>query len=150
MPIRNLARTVALVAGIWLGAGASSAIAQQWLGPTVAFVEEEETGCQLLIRGNGIYYKISAAGLAPGEEARFYVTNQDMRPIDRKVRANQGGGWAEFYVPFLAKYHAGSVEVTISSATCHVRTGFDWRRPSSSIDERAQATLSMPRSPSLR
>jgi hypothetical protein len=49
---------------------------------------------------NGKFYVISASGFAPGEPAFLTITNGDMHPIERAVRADGNGNWQDYYVPF--------------------------------------------------
>lgn len=78
---------------------------------------------------NGQFYVLSAAGLEPGEEARLFIANGDMPPIDRGVRADYAGRWREYYIPFRPnRGEGGLVTVTISGAGCDVPLSFAWQR----------------------
>ena len=133
LPLRNLARTAALACGLLVGAQ-SAALAQQWIGPLVAAYEDEEHDCRLEVSGNGRFYRLTAFGLEPGEAARLTVLNNDMKPIERTVRADAAGTWAEFYMPALPSYYSGVVRAELGGERCDLAVTFPWQRPSSSID----------------
>ena len=64
---------------------------------------------------NGRFYVLSASGFAPGEPAFLTITNGDMKPIEREVRANGFGEWSDYYIPF--RFNRGEsdfVTVTLS------------------------------------
>lgn len=78
---------------------------------------------------NGRFYVISVSGLEPGEPAGLTITNGDMRPIERTVRADGTGEWSEYYIPFRFNRGEGdAVTVTLAGQTCTVPLGFTWRR----------------------
>ncbi len=133
LPLRNLARTAALAAGLVLGAR-TAALAQQWLGPVVATYDDLEHDCRMEVSGNGRFYRLTAFGLEPGEAARLTLFNRDMKPIARTVRADATGSWAEFYHPALPGYRGGVVEAALSGARCELGVTFAWQRPSPDID----------------
>ena len=114
---RNLARAIVLASGVWIGAG-SAALAQNWIGPVVTYHDDEEHDCTLEVSGNGRFYRLTAWGLEPGEAARFVLYNEDIRPIDRTVRANPDGVWAEFYMPALAHRRLGRVHAFVTGSRC--------------------------------
>ncbi|MGX7952474.1 hypothetical protein ACWPM1_07890 [Tsuneonella sp. HG249] len=89
----------------------------------------ESEACTGEVGTNGRFYVISANGLAPGEPAFLTITNGDMKPIEREVRANDAGEWIEYYIPF--RYNRGEgdfVTVTLATESCIVPLGFAWRR----------------------
>lgn len=89
---------------------------------------EDET-CAGEVGTNGQFYVISVSGLAPGEPAFLTITNGDMTPIGRSVRANGDGEWREYYIPFRYNQgEGGTVAVTLASQDCRVPLGFDWQR----------------------
>lgn len=128
LPLRNIVRFTALAAGLWLGAS-SAGLAQSWIGPVVALGIDEEDDCRIEVSGNGRFYRLDAWGLEPGEAARLVLFNQDMRPIERTVRARQDGTLAEFYVPALPRYRSGVVQAIVTGARCDLRVDFAWQRP---------------------
>lgn len=78
---------------------------------------------------NGRFYVISASGFASGEPAFLTITNGDMKPIERAIRANAAGEWQEYYIPFRYNRDEGDlVAVTLASETCVVPLSFEWRR----------------------
>jgi hypothetical protein len=127
--LRNIFRVMALGIGAWLGA-TTAATAQSWIGPLVALGIDEQNDCRIEVSGNGRFYRLDAWGLEPGEAARLVLFNEDMKPIDRTVRVGPNGTWAEFYLPALPRYHAGTVEAWLTGARCNLRVDFAWRRPS--------------------
>ena len=81
------------------------------------------------VGSNGQFYVISVGGFAPGEPAFLTITNGDMTPIERPVRANSVGEWQEYYIPFRFNRGEGdAVTVTLAGRTCTVPLGFTWRR----------------------
>jgi len=78
---------------------------------------------------NGQFYVISASGFAPGEPAFLTITNGDMRPIEREVRADDDGRWQDYYIPFRFGHGEGdAVTVTLAGEHCMVALGFEWHR----------------------
>jgi hypothetical protein len=78
---------------------------------------------------NGQFYVLSVAGLAPGENARLILTNGDMPPIDRVVRADAVGRWQEYYIPFRPnRGEGGLVTASIEGERCAVPLSFAWQR----------------------
>ena len=148
--LRNGIRTLALASGLWLGAATGTALAQNWIGPRVAQAEDLDGGCRMEVRGNGRFYRLAVLGLGPGQPGSLFIANEDTRPIDRVVRADNGGRWAEFYMPFLPNHEGGTVRIAFDATGCELDASFPWSRPSASIEERSQAALSIPRSLSLR
>jgi hypothetical protein len=90
-----------------------------------AFADGECTG---EVGTNGKFYVISASGFAPGERAFLTITNGDMRPIERSVRANAAGEWQDYYLPFRFGQDGGAVAVTLAGSRCVVPLGFGWNR----------------------
>jgi hypothetical protein len=85
--------------------------------------------CAGEIGTNGQFFVISANGFAPGEPATLTITNGDMRPIEREVRANGEGWWRDYYIPFRPNRGEGDrVTVTLTGETCRVPLGLAWRR----------------------
>jgi hypothetical protein len=78
---------------------------------------------------NGQFYVLTVAGLDPDEEARLVITNGDMKPIDRVVRADGAGRWQEYYIPFRFNGGDGAVvSASITSASCALPLQFAWQR----------------------
>lgn len=78
---------------------------------------------------NGQFYVLTVAGLNPSEEARLVITNGDMKPIDRVVRADGAGRWQEYYIPFRSNNGEGAVvSASITSASCALPLQFTWQR----------------------
>lgn len=89
----------------------------------------ERGACTGEVGTNGRFYVISASGLEPGERALLTITNGDMRPIKREVRANGDGAWRDYYIPFRPnRGEGGDVTVTLAGAECTVPLAFAWSR----------------------
>lgn len=89
----------------------------------------EQGGCAGEVGTNGRFYVISASGFAPGEPAFLTITNGDMRPVERAVRADGKGNWREYYIPFRFNRGEGdTVGVTLAGESCVVPLAFDWTR----------------------
>ena len=89
----------------------------------------ESEGCAGEVGTNGQFYVISASGFAPREPAFLTITNGDMKPVERVVRADAQGNWREYYIPF--RYNRGegdTVGVTLAGPSCVVPLAFDWTR----------------------
>ncbi len=85
--------------------------------------------CAGEVGSNGRFYVISVRGFAPGERAFLTITNGDMRPIERTVRANEQGAWSDYYIPFRPNGgDSARVTVTLAGEGCVVPLGFEWRR----------------------
>lgn len=84
--------------------------------------------CALRVTGNGKVYRIAANGLEPGAEGRYVVTNGDMRPLDWQVRADDGGAFARYYLPFRWHRAGDTVAVFLDTPGCSVSATFDWER----------------------
>ncbi|MGN6498279.1 MAG: hypothetical protein ACTHKM_00890 [Tsuneonella sp.] len=85
--------------------------------------------CAGEVRTNGQFYVLMVTGLEPGADGRLYLTNGDMKPIDRAVHARADGTWQEYYVPFRPNRLDGdTVEATITTAACQIPLRFEWRR----------------------
>jgi len=81
------------------------------------------------VGSNGQFYVITVAGLEPGEEARLLLSNGDMPPIDRVVRADFGGRWRDYYIPFRPNRGEGDlVTLTVRGESCLVPLSFTWHR----------------------
>ena len=92
-------------------------------------VDYEENGtCRAEVKGNGQFFRIAQAGLRPGEVVHFYLANQDIRPIEYNLVADDDGAWRYFYVPFLWNWEGGTVFVELQSASCRLTLTFDWTR----------------------
>ena len=92
----------------------------------VDYVEYGE--CRAEVRGNGQFYRIAQAGLAPREVVFFHLENEDIKPVERRIVADSAGAWRQFYVPFLWHRDGGTVTVDLDSASCSVQLSFDWQR----------------------
>ena len=121
--------------GLALAAPASArrSITDTW--PVLA--RDWQGECQLDIVGNGKFMQLRAVGLAPGETARFGLTNAKMKPIDWQVRANSAGEWSLIYLPFLwgngdgtirDAVSASTVAVSLTSADCTLSAAAGWKR----------------------
>ncbi|ANY20579.1 hypothetical protein A6F68_02075 [Tsuneonella dongtanensis] len=89
----------------------------------------DDGACSGEIGTNGRFYVISAAGFEPGERTFLTITNGDMRPIERPVRADGRGEWHDYYIPFrYNRGEGGDVTVTVSGESCVVPLGFTWSR----------------------
>lgn len=77
---------------------------------------------------NGRFYVLTAQGFAPGEPAYLTITNGDMKPIERVVRADGAGRWRDYYLPFRYGKDGGDVTVTVEGEGCAVPLAFVWRR----------------------
>ena len=88
----------------------------------------EDGDCRAEVKGNGQFYRIAQAGLRPGEVVRFYLANEDIRPVQYRIVADDDGAWRQFYVPFLWNRDGGTVFVELESASCRQTLTFDWRR----------------------
>jgi hypothetical protein len=132
LPLRNLARTAALAVGLALGAQ-SAALAQKWIGPVVAAYDDVDHDCRLEVSGNGRFYRLTATGLEPGEAAWLTLLNGDLKPIERTVKADAAGTWADYYLPGVGGRRGGVVQAALSGARCDLGLAFDWHRPSSYV-----------------
>ncbi|WP_162935777.1 hypothetical protein [Tsuneonella amylolytica] len=75
---------------------------------------------------NGKYTVISARGLVPGERAVLTISNGDMKPIVRAVRADAYGRWQDYYIPFRYNREGGLVTATVAGSSCAVPLAFAW------------------------
>ena len=103
----------------------------------VAYAEGDD--CRAEVRGNGQIYRIAGAGLRPGEVVRFHLTNADIKPVEYRIVADEGGGWVKFYMPFLGHRSGGTVSVSLDSASCSLAFDFDWTRQNGGNDSRLGA-----------
>ncbi len=88
----------------------------------------EDAGCRAEVRGNGQFYRIAGAGFVSGEEVRFYLQNEDIKPVEYVIVADADGAWRKFYVPFLWHRSGGRVTVALDGASCSLDLSFDWTR----------------------
>ena len=88
----------------------------------------EDGECRAEVRSNGQFYRIAGQGLQPGEVVRFHLQNEDIRPVEYRVVANDDGAWREFYLPFVWHLEGGIVRVDLDSATCNLNLSFAWAR----------------------
>lgn len=94
-----------------------------------AQVDYTEGGdCRAEVRSNGQFYRIAGAGLSPGEEVRFHLENEDVRPVEYRIVADSDGAWRQFYVPFLWHRDGGTVRVDLQSVSCSLDLTFEWER----------------------
>ena len=84
--------------------------------------------CELSVTGNGRTYRIDVTGLGAGTAARYRLRNGDMKPLDWLVRADAGGRFARYYVPFRWHRRGGTVQVAVDSGRCNLSASFDWTR----------------------
>lgn len=122
-------RPLALLPLVALSLAASAATAagpidSAW--PEVARAEDGD--CTLSVTGNGQFYRIAASGLGAGASGRLFLSNGDMTPLDRTIRATGNGGFARYYIPFRWNRDGGDVLVSVESARCTISTGFAWQR----------------------
>ena len=89
---------------------------------------DRDGDCRLVVTGEGRFFRLAATGLAPGERARLYVANGDMKPLGWTVRADGNGAFARYYLPF--RWHRGgdTVAVSLNGGGCELFAAFDWRR----------------------
>lgn len=92
----------------------------------VDYVQDAE--CRAEVRGNGQFYRIAGAGMEPGEEVRIVIRNEDVKPVQYRVVANDDGMWREFYVPFVWHLEGGVVQVDVQSVSCILDLSFAWQR----------------------
>ena len=89
----------------------------------------EDAGCIGEVGSNGRFYVLAVYGMEPGEPAELVITNGDMPPIVRRVRADMRGKWQDYYVPFRPnRGEGGFVTATLISVGCQVPLSFAWRR----------------------
>ena len=50
-------------------------------------------GCRAEVRGNGQFYRIAQAGMAPREVVFFQLENEDIKPVERRIVADSAGAW---------------------------------------------------------
>src|SRR5690606_7244497 len=84
--------------------------------------------CRAEVRGNGQFYRIAGAGMEPGETVRVVLRNEDIKPVQYRVTANDDGMWREFYVPFVWHLEGGVVQVGVQSERCILDLSFAWQR----------------------
>jgi hypothetical protein len=105
--------------------------------PTVAAARDGD--CALEVTGNGKFFLIAATGLGAGQEARYRLSNGDMKPIDWSIRASDGGRFARYYLPFRwghagERIEGGLVAVSVATPDCAVSATFPWKRGIRVID----------------
>lgn len=101
-------------------------------------IDEVETGtCRADIIGNGLFYRISAVGFRSGEPVRYRLTNDAAQEIDGRIpgveyrlSAGADGTFRQFYIPFIPNRTGGRVTISLTSTSCNIQLGFDWRRRS--------------------
>lgn len=127
---RTATRTIAisLLAALWMAGPAMAydpiVSARGW----ERVASHEDGPCYGEVGSNGQFYVLAVYGMDPGEEAQLTIRSGDMPPIRRTVRANAGGAWRDYYIPFRANRDGGAVYATISSASCQVPLDFSWSR----------------------
>jgi hypothetical protein len=84
--------------------------------------------CRAEVRGNGQFYRIAGAGMEPGERVRVVLRNEDLRPVQYRLVANDDGMWREFYVPFVWHLEGGVVQVDVEGSRCRLDLAFVWQR----------------------
>jgi len=117
-------RFFALAALLFVSAGPARASEADW--PLLAVARDGD--CRLEVTGNGQIFLIAATGLLPGEGGRYSVTNGDMKPIDWRIAASQGGRFARFYMPFRWHRDGGTLAVAVDTDSCRVSAVLPWRR----------------------
>ena len=106
------------------GAGAVTPVDAGW----DEIARSSNGDCEMVVTGNGRFYRIAVSGLGAGEGARYRLSNGDMKPIDWQVRADSSGRFARYYVPFRALRQGGEVDVTLAGSSCSVGASFAWQR----------------------
>lgn len=92
-------------------------------------VDSAEDGrCYGEVGTNGQFYVLAVYGMEPGETMRLTIGGGDMVPIRRSVRADGGGAWQDYYIPFRFNRQGGQIYATISGSTCQVPLSFTWKR----------------------
>ena len=94
---------------------------------------DKDRGCEAEVRGNGQIYYIYAVGLGANALGRYFLTNENMEPIEWRITADDNGEWARYYIPFgytprdggLPK-NSGTVRVNISTDQCSLDLAFGW------------------------
>ena len=89
MPPKTLARAALMLAALGALSGPAAALDEivaerGW--DQVDYVEDGD--CRAEVRGNGQFYRIAQAGLRPGEVVRFYLANEDVRPVEYRIVAD--------------------------------------------------------------
>ena len=84
--------------------------------------------CRMTVTGEGRFFRIAATGLGPGERARMFLSNGDMKPIDGSIRADGRGEFARYYLPFRWHRDGDTVAVSLESERCALFAAFDWSR----------------------
>ena len=91
-------------------------------------VRAEDGDCRLSVTGDGRFHRIALSGLTPGANARYRLANADMPPIDWRVRADDAGQFARYYLPLLPGHDQGLVTVRFEGPGCSVAASFAWQR----------------------
>lgn len=94
----------------------------------VRVASDRSDQCEAEVGSNGQFYIIAVYGLQPGERVRFHLANEDIRPIERRITADGGGHWSNYYLPFLWNHTGGTVDTLITGETCQLSLSFDWKR----------------------
>lgn len=90
---------------------------------------DQADGCRAEVGTNGQFYVLSVVGLEPDESGRLRITNGDMKPIDRAIRADGNGGWQRYYIPFRPnRGEGGMVFAQVIAADCALALEFPWQR----------------------
>ena len=122
-------RTSTLLVSLVLTLSSTAATAGETVDGRWSEVARARDGdCRMTITGNGRFYRVAATGLAPGERGRFVLTNGGMTPLDWSVRADAGGGFARYYLPFRWHRAGDTVAVALDTPSCGISASFDWRR----------------------
>ncbi|MCB2088657.1 MAG: hypothetical protein KDD98_07510 [Sphingomonadaceae bacterium] len=130
--MRITARSIARIAPLLALAATGTAQAYDPIVSKQGWVRVDsyqDRQCYGEVGTNGRFYVLAVYGMEPGERAQLTITNGDMQPIRREVRANSGGKWTDYYIPFrFGTGEGGYVTATISGQSCQVPLGFSWQR----------------------
>lgn len=108
---------IALVASTAAAAYDPIVLARGW--ERVDYAEDAQ--CTGEVGSNGRFYVLAVYGMEPGEPAQLVITNGDMPPIVRRVRADTRGKWQDYYLPFRPnRGEGGFVTATLTSASCRL------------------------------
>ena len=114
--------------GLAIGAAAPSHAVEPVEGGWSEIARDRDGDCRLSVTGEGRFFRIAATGLRPGERARLFLSNGDMKPLDWSIRADGRGEFARYYLPFRWHRDGDTVAVSLTGGECAVATAFDWRR----------------------
>ena len=82
--------------------------------------------CAIDVTGNGLFFRISMSGFAPGEIGEFHLANGDMKPVRYRFKSDGEGEFSKIYIPFRQHRFHGVVSVNARSSYCSVSASFPW------------------------